>query len=259
MISNLSASSEAFLANMRPRAAQRGERQPPGFQRQARQRGLGRSRRNRYDSPIAHRRGAQHADSGESRRSPKPTPTPPMEPSPPPPNSWIARASWRPRAPLSRSTPPDGRASPAKCSRCSSKWSPSAGPLSRDATSSAAIRTPLRPTTSISLRRTVSRASPTRPPHAAWRIPPADPSPSPKAPRKSSIRRKRPTTRIGRADNVFAALNSLRLGLLANDTAQITAASASVQLASDRLNTAQAFYGTVQNRIAGRHQLQLQL
>jgi flagellar hook-associated protein 3 FlgL len=52
------------------------------------------------------------------------------------------------------------------------------------------------------------------------------------------------------ADNVFAALNSLRLGLLANDTARITAANTSVQLAADRLNTAQAFYGTVQNRIA---------
>ena len=51
------------------------------------------------------------------------------------------------------------------------------------------------------------------------------------------------------ADNVFAELNNLRLGLLANDPTQITAASASVQLASDHLNTAQAFYGTVENRI----------
>lgn len=51
------------------------------------------------------------------------------------------------------------------------------------------------------------------------------------------------------ADNVFAALNNLRLGLLANDTAQIAAASASLQTASDHLNTAQAFYGTVENRI----------
>jgi len=49
--------------------------------------------------------------------------------------------------------------------------------------------------------------------------------------------------------NVFAALNNLRLGLLANDTAQITAANASVKLASGHLNTAQSFYGTVQNRI----------
>ena len=51
------------------------------------------------------------------------------------------------------------------------------------------------------------------------------------------------------ADNVFAALNNLRVGLLANDTTAITAASASIQLASDHLNSAQAFYGTVENRI----------
>jgi flagellar hook-associated protein 3 FlgL len=51
------------------------------------------------------------------------------------------------------------------------------------------------------------------------------------------------------SDNVFASLNSLRVGLLANDTAQITAASASIQTAAIRLNTAQAFYGTAQNRI----------
>jgi flagellar hook-associated protein 3 FlgL len=52
------------------------------------------------------------------------------------------------------------------------------------------------------------------------------------------------------AGNVFASLNSLRVGLLANNPASITAASASIQLAADHLNTAQAFYGTVQNRIA---------
>jgi flagellar hook-associated protein 3 FlgL len=51
------------------------------------------------------------------------------------------------------------------------------------------------------------------------------------------------------SDNVFAALNNLRLGLLANDPAQITAASASVQVASAHLNIAQAFYGTVESRI----------
>jgi flagellar hook-associated protein 3 FlgL len=51
------------------------------------------------------------------------------------------------------------------------------------------------------------------------------------------------------SSNVFAALNNLRLGLLANDASQITAASASVSLAADHLNTAQAFYGTVENRI----------
>jgi flagellar hook-associated protein 3 FlgL len=51
------------------------------------------------------------------------------------------------------------------------------------------------------------------------------------------------------SDNVFAALNNLRLGLLANDTTEITAASGYIQLASTRLNTAQAFYGTVENSI----------
>jgi flagellar hook-associated protein 3 FlgL len=49
--------------------------------------------------------------------------------------------------------------------------------------------------------------------------------------------------------NVFAALNGLRLGLLSNDTTQITAAAKSLQLGSDYLNTVQAFYGTVENRI----------
>ena len=52
------------------------------------------------------------------------------------------------------------------------------------------------------------------------------------------------------ADNVFAALNYLRVGLLNNDTTAITNASASIQLASDHLGTVQAFYGTVQNRIS---------
>ncbi len=51
------------------------------------------------------------------------------------------------------------------------------------------------------------------------------------------------------ADNVFYALNTLRVGLLANDTTQISAANASIQTASDHLNLSQAFYGTVQNRI----------
>jgi flagellar hook-associated protein 3 FlgL len=50
-------------------------------------------------------------------------------------------------------------------------------------------------------------------------------------------------------NNVFAALNSLRTSLLANDTAQINAASDSIQAASAQLNISQAFYGTVQNRI----------
>lgn len=50
-------------------------------------------------------------------------------------------------------------------------------------------------------------------------------------------------------DNVFASLNNLRLALTANDTDQINAALQSVQLASNRLNTSQAFYGLVENRI----------
>ena len=51
------------------------------------------------------------------------------------------------------------------------------------------------------------------------------------------------------SDNVFAALNSLRTALLANDSAQITASSGAIQAASDHLNVAQSFYGLVQNRI----------
>ncbi len=50
-------------------------------------------------------------------------------------------------------------------------------------------------------------------------------------------------------NNVFAALNSLRVGLLANDDTQIAAASLSIKDASAQLNVSQAFYGTVQNRI----------
>lgn len=49
--------------------------------------------------------------------------------------------------------------------------------------------------------------------------------------------------------NVFAALNSLRVALTNNDTAGITAAVQMVHTASDHLNTAQAFYGSVENRI----------
>jgi flagellar hook-associated protein 3 FlgL len=51
-------------------------------------------------------------------------------------------------------------------------------------------------------------------------------------------------------DNVFAALSALRVALLANDPAAISVANASIQQASGHLNTAQAFYGTVQNRVA---------
>ena len=49
--------------------------------------------------------------------------------------------------------------------------------------------------------------------------------------------------------NVFAALNSLRVALLANDTAQINTALGAIQTASEHLNTSESFYGSVQNRI----------
>lgn len=50
-------------------------------------------------------------------------------------------------------------------------------------------------------------------------------------------------------DNVFAAVNSLRLALLNNDIPGVNAAINSIKLASDHLNAVQAFYGAVQNRI----------
>ena len=65
-------------------------------------------------------------------------------------------------------------------------------------------------------------------------------------------------------DNVFAALNSLRVALQNNDTAGISAAVGSLHQASDHLNTSQAFYGSVENRItdasnfADRYDVQLQ-
>ena len=49
--------------------------------------------------------------------------------------------------------------------------------------------------------------------------------------------------------NVFAALNNLRLALAANDTAQINTAVGGIQAAADHLNTSEAFYGSVQSRI----------
>ena len=51
------------------------------------------------------------------------------------------------------------------------------------------------------------------------------------------------------ADNVFAAVNSLRVALLNNDPAGVTAAAASIQTAQSYLNQQGAFYGAVQNRI----------
>lgn len=50
-------------------------------------------------------------------------------------------------------------------------------------------------------------------------------------------------------DNAFAALNSLRVSLLKNDTAGINTAIDSIKQASSHLNTMQAFYGSVEGRI----------
>ncbi len=51
------------------------------------------------------------------------------------------------------------------------------------------------------------------------------------------------------SDNVFAAVNSLRVALLNNDSAGVAAAAASIQKAQDYLSLQGAFYGAVQNRI----------
>jgi flagellar hook-associated protein 3 FlgL len=58
-----------------------------------------------------------------------------------------------------------------------------------------------------------------------------------------------PTDGSPAADNVFASLSSLKTALLNNDPSAVAAASQSMDAASLRLNSAQAFYGTVQNRI----------
>jgi flagellar hook-associated protein 3 FlgL len=50
-------------------------------------------------------------------------------------------------------------------------------------------------------------------------------------------------------DNVFAALNNLRLALLSGNTVNITNAIDPIKQASAHLNTMQAFYGTVLNRV----------
>jgi flagellar hook-associated protein 3 FlgL len=52
------------------------------------------------------------------------------------------------------------------------------------------------------------------------------------------------------SDNVFSALNSLRTALANNDQTGITNALNSVKLGSTHLNSVQAFYGTVENRIS---------
>lgn len=51
------------------------------------------------------------------------------------------------------------------------------------------------------------------------------------------------------ANNVFASLNGLREALAAGDNTAIAQAAVSVQTASVQLNSSQAFYGTVENRI----------
>jgi flagellar hook-associated protein 3 FlgL len=51
------------------------------------------------------------------------------------------------------------------------------------------------------------------------------------------------------ADNVFAALNSLRTSLLSNDQPGIANALSNLQQASNHVNNMEAFYGTVENRI----------
>jgi flagellar hook-associated protein 3 FlgL len=51
------------------------------------------------------------------------------------------------------------------------------------------------------------------------------------------------------ADNVFAAMNSLRVALANNDQAATVAAAGVIQKAQDYLNQQGAFYGAVQNRI----------
>jgi len=51
------------------------------------------------------------------------------------------------------------------------------------------------------------------------------------------------------SDNVFAALNNLRLALLSNTVDEVAAAGDSLKLASTHLNNVAAFYGDVQDRI----------
>lgn len=52
------------------------------------------------------------------------------------------------------------------------------------------------------------------------------------------------------SDNVFAALNSLRIALTNNDTVGITAAQTSLETASQYMNTQDVFYGAAENRIS---------
>jgi flagellar hook-associated protein 3 FlgL len=50
-------------------------------------------------------------------------------------------------------------------------------------------------------------------------------------------------------DNVFAAVNSLRIALTNDDAAGTAAAAASIQKAQDYLSVQSTFYGAVQNRV----------
>jgi flagellin-like hook-associated protein FlgL len=54
---------------------------------------------------------------------------------------------------------------------------------------------------------------------------------------------------VATSDNVFAALNGLRVALRSHSATAVTASVDSVTQASTRLNLAQSFYGAVQNRI----------
>ena len=51
------------------------------------------------------------------------------------------------------------------------------------------------------------------------------------------------------ADNVFAALSGLRTALLNDDPTAVAQSASALGAASTHLNSALAFYGTVQNRI----------
>jgi flagellar hook-associated protein 3 FlgL len=52
------------------------------------------------------------------------------------------------------------------------------------------------------------------------------------------------------SDNLFAAVNTLRIALANDDTAGINAALSSLHTASDYVNSQQVFYGNVQNRVS---------
>jgi flagellar hook-associated protein 3 FlgL len=57
------------------------------------------------------------------------------------------------------------------------------------------------------------------------------------------------TTGAAAPDNVFAAVNSLLVGLQTNNQAAITSSVSSLQLAGNYLDAQQAFYGSVENRV----------